>query len=411
VFPGTGLLVISSLCLAVLNSHHRFLLSYAAPVLWNIAIISALLVAGTNGLIAEEVAVYAAAGALVGSALQLVVQLPSVLALLGGVVPRLRAARDELTSVIRRFVPAVMSRGSVQFSAYIDTFLVNRLPGIGAFSALGYAQQLYQLPISLFGMAVSAAELPGLSAAAGGRVRVGSPQALELCRRTGAASRRAVFFVLPSAVALAIFGNHIVGLIFLRGAFTVENVVTTWVILCGFAIGVVPATLGRLIATAFFAMHDTRTPLWFSLVRIVLGTALAVLLMYGLPQAMSPAIFDGREGLRVAGLSFAGAIGFWFEFALLYSAFERAAGSPERRAGYATAIVACVVVATAVGMMTRMALADPASGMAERLFVGDFASIPTNIAVIASFGLTYLLLTAVFGVSEVAAFIRSRLGR
>ncbi len=78
LFPGAGLLVISAWCLGILNSHRKFLLSYSAPVVWNVAIIAALVYAGRSGGPAE-LAVAAAAGSVRGSALQLVVQLPTVL--------------------------------------------------------------------------------------------------------------------------------------------------------------------------------------------------------------------------------------------------------------------------------------------------------------------------------------------
>src|ERR671938_481998 len=82
-FPGAGLLVLSAWCLGVLNSHRRFLLSYAAPILWNLAIIVTLVVFG--GRVGQfPLAVAAAWGSVAGSALQFLVQLPRVLRLVGG---------------------------------------------------------------------------------------------------------------------------------------------------------------------------------------------------------------------------------------------------------------------------------------------------------------------------------------
>src|SRR5215470_9110374 len=165
LFPGAGLLVMSAWCLGVLNSHRRFLLSYSAPILWNLAIIAALLFAGGSSS-PPALAISAAVGSVVGSALQLLVQLPTVWRL----VPRLalsfgRGSRHVRT-VVANFLPVFVSRGVVQNSAYVDTVIASFLPG-GAVAALASAQVLYTLPVSLFGMSISAAELPAMSSATG----------------------------------------------------------------------------------------------------------------------------------------------------------------------------------------------------------------------------------------------------
>ena len=86
LFPGTGLMVLSAWCLGVLNSHRKFLLSYAAPVVWNVAIITAIIVFGRTGK-AEHLVIIAAWGAVAGSMLQVAVQLPAVFAVGGRIVP------------------------------------------------------------------------------------------------------------------------------------------------------------------------------------------------------------------------------------------------------------------------------------------------------------------------------------
>jgi len=91
LFPGAGLLVLSAWCLGVLNSHRRFFLSYTAPVLWNVAIIGTLVLFG-NSVHGYDLALYTAWGSVLGSALQLGVQLPLVFRLLGGSACRFSAA-------------------------------------------------------------------------------------------------------------------------------------------------------------------------------------------------------------------------------------------------------------------------------------------------------------------------------
>jgi putative peptidoglycan lipid II flippase len=159
-FPGMGILVLSAWCLGILNSHGRFFLSYAAPVAWNIAIIAALVVFGGR-LDSYDLAAATAWGAVAGSALQFLVQLPTVLSLAGPIRISARWATEHVRTITRNFVPVFFGRGVLQISAYIDTFLGSLLPA-GAVASLAYAQTLYLLPVSVFGMSVSAAELPAI---------------------------------------------------------------------------------------------------------------------------------------------------------------------------------------------------------------------------------------------------------
>src|SRR6266699_2889237 len=121
LFPGAGLLVLSAWCLGVLNSHHRFLLSYTAPVMWNAAMIATLIAFGARPL--PCLALMLAWGSVAGSALQFAVMVPVV----RRVAPDLRFAWDMTSEhvriVSRNFVPVFVSRGVVQVSAYIDALL------------------------------------------------------------------------------------------------------------------------------------------------------------------------------------------------------------------------------------------------------------------------------------------------
>src|SRR5208283_2491432 len=165
LFPGAGLLVGSAWCLGVLHSHRKFFIPYTAPVLWNLAMIAGMIAFGA-GRAQDSLVVITAWASVVGSALQVAVQLPIVLKLLGGLQLSLAREAENVRTVIRNFFPVFISRGVVQISAYIDAFLAGWLPS-GAVAALAYAQTLYTLPVSLFGMSVSAAELPLMSGVIG----------------------------------------------------------------------------------------------------------------------------------------------------------------------------------------------------------------------------------------------------
>ncbi len=199
LFPGAGLLVLSAWCLGILNSHRQFLLSYIAPVIWNVSMIATLLWWG-NVAPLPQLAVFLAFGALAGSALQMLVQMPAVMKL----VPNLRL-RLELTehvrTTVRNFVPVFVSRGVVQISAYVDAVLASLLP-TGAVTGLANAQVLYTLPVSLFGMSVSAAALPEMSGAVG-------LDAMHVLRdRLNTGLRQIAFLVVPSAVVFLTAGRR-----------------------------------------------------------------------------------------------------------------------------------------------------------------------------------------------------------
>ncbi len=133
--------------------------------------------------------------------LQFAVQLPRVLQLLPAFRPVLDIRSEHVRTVIRNFGPVSLSRGVVQISAWIDQMIASFL-GPVAVSTLGYGQVISMLPVSLFSMSVSAAELPALSSAIGTREEI----AAVLRTRLAAGLRRIAFFVIPSAVAFLVLG-------------------------------------------------------------------------------------------------------------------------------------------------------------------------------------------------------------
>ena len=304
LFPGAGLLVLSAWCLGILNSHRRFFLSYSVPVLWNAAIIAGLVAYGSRRS-QHDLAIIVAWASVAGSLLQFLAQLPAVRSL----VPHLRLAfdteRNSVRAVIRNFVPVFVSRGVVQISAYIDALLASFLPD-GAVAALSNAQTIYLLPVSLFGMAVAASELPEMSR---------DTSALSVRLRDGL--RRIAFFVIPSAVAFVALGDQIAGAIYRTGKFTADDAIYVWAILAGSGIGLLASTQGRLYSSAFYALKDTRTPLRFAIIRVTLTMVLGYLAALPLPALLGVAPKWG-----VAGLTASAGLAGWVEFFLLRRALS-----------------------------------------------------------------------------------------
>jgi putative peptidoglycan lipid II flippase len=315
LFPGAALLVFSAWCLGILNSHHRFFLSYAAPVVWNVAMITTLLWAGRNHS-EPRLAVLLAMGSVVGSALQFAVQLPTVLKFLWPLRLHLNFASLHVLTVMKNFFPVFLSRGVVQISAYVDSWLGSFL-GTGAVAALAYAQTLYTLPVSLFGMAVSAAELPAMSSTLGGPAEIASA----LRQRLMHGLEQIAFFVIPSAVGFVVLGDVIVATIYRSGHFQRADVIFVWGVLAGSATGLLATTSGRLYSSAFYALRDTRTPLKYAVLRVVLTLGLGYLCALPLPPLLG---LDQRWG--TAGLTFSAGIAGWLEFVLLRRAMHTRIG-------------------------------------------------------------------------------------
>jgi putative peptidoglycan lipid II flippase len=344
LFPGAGLMVMSAWCLGVLNSHRRFLLSYTAPVVWNAAMIATMLLLG--GLRQRELAIDLAWGSVIGSALQFLVQLPSVLKLLPAFHPVLGRHSEHVRVVVRNFGPAFISRGVVQVSAFIDSIIVSWLP-IGAPAFLFYGQALAMLPIGLFSMSVSAAELPALSGVVGEHKEVAGMLRLRL----SAGLRRIAFFVIPSAAAFLVLGDVIAAGIYQSGKFTHNDAVFVWAVLAGAAVGLLASSLGRLYSSAFYALLDTRTPLRFAVIRVGITTALGFFSALVLPHWLG---VDERWG--VAGLTASAGVAGWVEFTLLRRALARRIGATPLGAGFLAKLWLMALIAAGAGFGIKIAL-------------------------------------------------------
>jgi putative peptidoglycan lipid II flippase len=391
LFPGVALLVMAAFCLGVLNSHRRFFLSYASPVLWNAALIAAVVTAGlSRGSDDHRVAVWLAWGAVAGSFAQLLVQLPGVARLLGSMRPVLSLEEPGVRRTLRAFFPVLLGRGSVQISGYVDQVLASYM-GEGIVAALSNAQTLYLLPVSLFGMAVSAAELPEMSGALGDA----TARAAHLQSRLRPALRRVVFMVVPSAIAFITIGDAIVGLLFQGGRFDAEATHAVWLLLAGSAIGLSAGTQGRLLASALYALEDPRAPLRASLVRVTLTGIAGFLVTFPLAQRIGyeamipPVLLTTSAGLAA-----------WVEFLLLRKKLAAKIG----RVPVPTKLgLGALLAALAAGGVGRVAW--------RALSVLGAPGWLSKLVCVGSFGLAYLGSMLLFKVPEARAFVCRALRR
>jgi len=371
-FPGAGLLVLSAWCLGVLNSHRRFFLSYTAPVIWNLAIIGAL-VAGGGRVGQFRLAEIVAWASVAGSGLQFAVQLPTVLRLIRRLRPVFDLVSAEVRSVARNFFPVFFSRGVIQISAFVDAWLASWL-GTGAVGALSYTQSIYTLPVSLFGMAVSAAELPSMASTLGTTEEV----AAILRQRLDAGLQRIAFFIVPSAMAFLTLGDVMAGALYQTGKFDRDGAIYVWGILAGSSVGLLASTLGRLYSSTYYALRDTRTPLLYAIVHVSLATILGYLCALPLPRYLGIELKWG-----VIGLTLSASIAAWIEFLLLRRTLNQRIGPTGLPGSYSIKLWIAALLAADVGWGLKLVL--------PHLHPIPFAAVVLGAYGVSYFGVTFLL--------------------
>jgi putative peptidoglycan lipid II flippase len=307
------------------------------------------------------------------------------------VAPDLRFALDLASSHVRivtqNFVPVFISRGVVQVSAYIDALLASLLP-TGAVTGIANAQLLYTLPVSLFGMSVAAAELPTMS-----ETSTDAQGHEMLRRRLDAGLQRIAFFVVPSAMAFLALGDVLVAALLQSGRFRHEDAVYVWGILAGSSVGLLASTLGRLYSSSYYALRDTRTPLRFAIVRVVLTTVLGYVFAIPLPRLLGV-----PQAWGAAGLTASAGIAGWVEMLLLRRSMNARIGKTGLPASY-------------VVKLWSAAMAGAAAAWAVKLSIPILPPVVAAILIIGPYGLVFLAMTLALQVEGAAQTLRIVLRR
>src|SRR5688572_16523423 len=323
----------------------------------------------------QRLAIAASWGALAGGALQFLIQMPWVLKLERELKLNWDTKSVHVRSALGNAGPAIMGRGVVQLSGWMDMWIASFLPG--AVAILSYAQTFYLLPISLFGMAVAAAELPELS-------REGEADLERLRSRLSAGVQRIALLVVPSTIAYVLLGDVIVAALYQRGSFTRADTVIVAATLGFYSIGLLAATATRLLSSAFFALRDTRTPARIAIARViiagVIGGGATLLIRTRYP-----------EYLRYGAIPLAAAAGLaaWYEWFMLRNRLARRLGHvPAGR----RAILRMIAAAVVAGVLARI------------LYVSlpDWEPLIQAMIVLPPFGILYFVVANLLGVKEAA---------
>ncbi len=280
MFPYILFIGLVTVCMGILNVFGHFAAPALAPVVLNLSIVSAALIISPR---LEQPVTGLAVGVLAGGVLQLLLQLPFLYRLGIGFGHRLVFFHKGLKKIGKLMLPAAFGAAVYQINLLINTQLATLLPQ-GSVSYLYYADRLVQFPLGIVGMAAATALLPSLSRQA----VAGNLAAVKYS--FGYSVRLVMFITIPAMFGLIFLRDPIVFLLFKRGAFGLEAVQLTASALLYYACGLWAFTLSRLAAQTFYALQDTRTPVWTAATSIVVNIACGLTLMR----------FMGHAGLALA---------------------------------------------------------------------------------------------------------------
>jgi putative peptidoglycan lipid II flippase len=281
---------VSGIMMGVLNSFQHFLLPALAPLLYNLSIIAGA------WFLAPEFGVFGLVmGVVAGSVLHLQTQLVGLWWFGAHYVPTLGLRSPDVREVVRLMAPRVLGLAAVQLHFWINTVLASGLPP-GSLSALNYAWLLMLLPQGIVAQAVATAAFPTFASLEA------KSHYDELRRVISGTLRGVLFLAIPAAVGLLVWRVPLIRMLLERGEFTARSTQLTSVALACYAFGLIGHSVVEIVARAFYALHDTRTPVGIGIGAMALNVALSVIL---------------RERLALSGLALANSLATTIEMLLL----------------------------------------------------------------------------------------------
>ena len=271
MFPYAGLISLVALSAGILNTWKHFAVPAVTPALLNLSIIGAAV--ALHRLVQPSIHALAI-GVMLGGVAQLAVQWPALRRY--AVVPRFRLhflaawRSDGVHRVVKQMLPASLSVSVAQVSIVINTQIASHLHA-GSVSWLAYADRLMEFPTALLGVALGSVLLPSLSRA------VACDDVAKYSTLLDWGLRLTLVLALPSAIALLIFAQPLVSMLFNYGRFDHADVLATASALRAYGIGLIALIGIKILAPGFYARQDLRTPVKIALL-VLLCTQLMNLL-------------------------------------------------------------------------------------------------------------------------------------
>lgn len=271
-FPYIFFISLTSFVSSILNTYNRFSIPAFTPTLYNVASILCMVLLVPR----LEQPVYALAiGVFVGGVAQLLFQLPHLKRIDMLPMPRLKLSDEGVWRVIHKMGPAVFAASISQISLVINTMIATLLVA-GSVSSLSYADRLMEFPTGLLGVALGTILLPSLSK------HHANKSADEYSALLDWGLRLALLLAVPSAVALALIGEPLTVALFQHGKFTAEAAHMTQNALAAYAVGLPGLILLKVLAPAFYARQNLKTPVKIALLTLGVTQVLNLLLVFQL---------------------------------------------------------------------------------------------------------------------------------
>jgi putative peptidoglycan lipid II flippase len=298
----------------VLNSFKRFVAYSIAPILYNLSIIfGAVFLAPTYGIKGVAIMVVA------GSVLHMLVQLIPVMKLGWRYKMFVSFTNDSIKHIIKLMIPRTISMGANQIMLIVYTSIASALAA-GSITAFSLANNIQTVPIVVLGTSFATAVFPTLA------TKIAQGKNEEFSQYLNKALKAIGFLLIPSTVVFILFRAHIVRLILGSGKFSWDDTTMTAMTLGAFSLSILAQGLVPLLSRAFYALKNTRTPMYISIVTVLISIVLA----YPLSK-MSINIDGVSTTLSVAGLALAFSIGnFINAFLLIYFLRQKYKGVLDR---------------------------------------------------------------------------------
>ncbi len=270
MFPYIGFMSMVALAAGILNTWKRFAVPAATPVLLNLAVIVAAWLGVPWFKQYGIEPIYAlAVGVMAGGVLQLAVQVPALARV--GLLPRIGLSPSAIGAAwhhpgvhrtLKQMAPALLGVSVAQISLLINTQIASHV-GTGAVSWLFYADRLMEFPTALLGVALGVVLLPQLSAA---QARGDDTHYAGLLDW---GLRLVLLLALPCAIALLVFAQPLVAVLFFYGAFTERDVAQTVTAVMGYGVGLMGIVGVKVLAPGFYARQNIRTPVKIAVVVLI----------------------------------------------------------------------------------------------------------------------------------------------
>lgn len=304
-FPYLFFVSLTAFAGGVLNTYGRFAASAFTPVILNVVLIASALWLGPQ---LEDPGMALAYGVFIAGAVQLAFQIPFLAKTHAIPRPRWRPHHEGVKRVGKLMLPAIFGSSVAQINVLLGGIIASLL-GVGKISLLYYSDRLMEFPLGLFGIALATVTLPYLS-------RQAANESMEEFSATVDWSMRLVVLIaVPAATGLIVLAGPLVAAIFYGGVFTPFDVEMTALSLQAFSAGLIGFSFVKILAPAYFAREDTRTPVRFGLIALGINFGLSVILAWWLTRAG----YAGTHAGLALAISIAALVNAW----LLYRGLAR----------------------------------------------------------------------------------------